>query len=821
MTADFANDPTEPAQASRRLRDLIAGGEHWLTARIIDHAKARGYTPYTSTLEQAWLASIRGLSAPLIAALDAGRPFEAVAAEADYARDPIALYGIEAAKRHRSRGVTLGLFLGLMKSYRESYVELVAGPQAREADRERNRAVIDSFFDRMEVGFCDEWSGRPADEQFEQLRLQNQKIINEKNKYLTIFESLRDPVILIDERGKVENANHAALALFAGDSAPGASYYGDARLPIAEILGEGVISGREPGGERLLATSAGPRWFDVKTQRMLDVSEKYLGAVAILADVTEHRRAREEAERADRAKSAFLATMSHEIRTPIHGILGLAELLRAGRLDPQQTKYVDAISRSGELLSSVVADILDYSKIQAGVLDLERTEFDLGVVLEDVFGLMLPLVDRKPDLRLLIEQPKLGVVIGDPGKLRQILLNLVGNAVKFTDRGAVTLGVSEVAGAGDQRMLRFDVCDTGIGVAPDRLEAIFDPFTQSDLTVGRRFGGSGLGLAICRRLVDRLGGEIGVDSRLGEGSRFWFTMPLEVGAGATAAAPEPGATRRKRASFALDLLVVEDNEVNAMVASGLLARAGHKAEIAATGAEALALFEARDFDAVLMDLRLPDFDGLEVVRRMRAATDARKRRTPIIVQSAHVLASDIEACVAAGVDEFVGKPFKLERLQAALRRTASPAALRRSARRAAEAPDAPAAQPLRPKLAADGAVDESALAEHVDQLGLEQTARIVAAFEASVTDAPAEIERLARAGDRRALAEVAHRLKSSSMHVGLVRLSRLAGSVETRARGETQDVAEPAAELAAACRDSLVALERAFAAIRTRQPANT
>src|SRR5208283_4219572 len=185
-----------------------------------------------------------------------------------------------------------------------------------------------------------------------------------------------------------------------------------------------VIDGRESAGERLLTTNAGPRWFDIKTQRMLDVSEKYLGAVVILNDISEHRRAREEAERADRAKSAFLATMSHEIRTPIHGILGLAELLGGGRLDPQQGKYVEAIARSGELLSSVVSDILDYSKIQAGVLDLERTEFELGTVLEDVFGLMLPLVDRKPELRLLVEAPQIGAIVGDPGKLRQILLNL-------------------------------------------------------------------------------------------------------------------------------------------------------------------------------------------------------------------------------------------------------------------------------------------------------------------------------------------------------------------------------------------------------------
>jgi signal transduction histidine kinase/DNA-binding response OmpR family regulator len=816
MTA--TSDRTQRTHEPRGLRDLIADGEDWLVARIISHAKARGYTQYTSTLEQAWVTSVCGLSAPLIAALDEGRAFPPVTAETDYAHDPIALFGIEAAKRHRSRGVTLALFLGLMKSYRQAYIELATSPDSREQDRQENRAVVDSFFDRMEVSFCDEWSGRPPDEQFEQLRRQNQKITNEKNKYLTIFESLRDPVILIDERGEVENANHAALTLFAGAATPGASYYGGARLPIKEILGADVIEGREPSGERLLSTNAGPRWFDIKTQRMLDVSEKYLGAVVILNDVTEHRRAREEAERADRAKSAFLATMSHEIRTPIHGILGLAELLRAEPLDTLQSKYVDAIARSGELLSSVVSDILDYSKIQAGVLDLDCTEFELRTVLDDVFDLMLPLVDRKPELQLRVEAPNIGAAIGDPGKLRQILLNLVGNAVKFTERGEIKLTVDEVTPSAGRSLLRFTVSDTGIGVAPDRLEAIFDPFTQSDFSVGRRFGGSGLGLAICRRLVDRLGGEIGVYSRLGEGSSFWFTMPLEMVARATATAPTP--IRRGRASVALDLLVVEDNEVSAMVASGLLARAGHKTVIAATGAEALRQFAIHQFDAVLMDLRLPDIDGLEVVRRLRASAEPNRARTPIIIQSAHVLATDIEACVAAGVDEFVGKPFKLERLQAALKRVARPTASRRARGAVLETPAQVARAPLRPKLAANAAIDESVLAEHVKLLGLEQTAQIVSAFEATVASAPVEIERAAESGDRRALADIAHRLKGSSTHVGLARLSRLAGGVEARARGEARDVAGPAAELAAACRDGLAALEQAFALIKERQPAN-
>ena len=259
----------------------------------------------------------------------------------------------------------------------------------------------------MEVGFCDEWSGKSADEQFEQLRAQSRLITNEKNKYLTIFESLNDPEILVDEHAKVENANHAALMLFAAETAPGASYYGGAQLPIEDILSAEVLAEKEVAFERLMPTNLGPRWFDVKVQRMLDVSEKYQGAVVILNDVTEYRRAREEAERTDRAKSAFLATISHEIRTPIHGILGLAELLRQGALSYEARRYVEAIARSGQMLSSVVSDILDYSKIEAGALELDETEFSLSAVIEDVFGLMLPIAVRKPDLQLVLDSPAL------------------------------------------------------------------------------------------------------------------------------------------------------------------------------------------------------------------------------------------------------------------------------------------------------------------------------------------------------------------------------------------------------------------------------
>ena len=509
--------------------------------------------------------------------------------------------------------------------------------------------------------------------------------------------------------------------------------------------------------------------------------------------------------------------MSHEIRTPIHGILGLAELLSQGALSSETRRYVEAIARSGQMLSSVVSDILDYSKIEAGALELDETDFSVSSVIEDVFGLMLPLAARKPDLQLFLDSPGLPSVVGDSGKLRQILLNLVGNAVKFTERGEVRLIVSARDDRADRIWLSFEVLDTGIGVAAERLDAIFDPFMQSDSSVARRFGGSGLGLAICRRLVDRLGGEIWAHSRVGEGSRFGFVAPFARAAASNSARRAEMSADLLGMPLSLEVLVVEDNEVNAMVACGLLARVGHRATLSSTGEEAVEQVRARDFDAVLMDLRLPDIDGAEATRRIRALGSPRKSRVPIVALSAQVVANDIDACIRAGVDEFLGKPFRMDRLEATLRRVVIRHARRygvkpRKFRRTDFAP-APDLQ--------EGLIDKSVLAEHVNLLGFEQARRIVSAFEASVATAPEDIERLTAGGEHEKLAEIAHRLKSSSLHVGLLQLSDRAATVERLAKTEDDDLAPAANELAADCRRGLAALKGVFAGIAETQPANT
>jgi signal transduction histidine kinase/ActR/RegA family two-component response regulator len=368
--------------------------------------------------------------------------------------------------------------------------------------------------------------------------------------------------------------------------------------------------------------------------------------------------ARDRAEESVRAKSEFLATMSHEIRTPMNGIIGFANLLLETELTPLQREHADTVRNAARGLLVILNDILDYSKIEAGRVDLERVSFSPASVIDETVSILAQGARQKGVA--LAGSAAAGVppwAVGDPHRLRQVLLNLSGNAVKFTERGRVDVRASVLAG--DPPRLRFEVVDTGIGIAADVKARLFDRFTQADSSVARRFGGTGLGLAICKRLVELMGGAIGVDSTVGVGSTFWFEVPLTT----AAAAPDPAAGTAAVTARPLRILLVDDAEMNRRLALFMLQAAGHQVEAAADGAAAVDAAARASFDVILMDVQMPGIDGYEATRQIRALPGG--TAVPVIAMTANVMQEDVDRCFAAGMDAHLSKPIdKAELLKA-------------------------------------------------------------------------------------------------------------------------------------------------------------
>ena len=1068
-----------------KLADLITNHEDWLVNRVLTYAKKQGYTSYTSTLAEAWRTSISGLSRSILDCLMIRSSMPELLPDEDYRCDPIASFGIIEAKRHRKRGVSLSMFLGLMKYYHQSYADLIAQAGFGTEEERQYRLFLDRFFDRIEIGFCTEWNSLTEIRKLDELQSANRCITNEKNKYLTIFESINTPIFLLDDENCIENINHAASQLFFGISIPGSTYYEKQMIGfplswMADELGELDASGqKEIAFEKQVQIGKEIFQFQVKIEQMLDVSEKFSGKVVMLNDITdrkqkeetiikakesweqtfdsipdlisiidndyrivhankamanrmgvtseeciglpcyrivhdstkppsfcphrqliedglEHtaeihegrlggdfivsvspltgpdgrligsvhvarditerkqmeenlRRSREKyhaifensilglfqsvpdgrfisvnsalaklfgygskedmiasvsdigrqlyvnsqdrdraiklllergllegfefealrkdgtrfwlstntrivqdegrlhidgtveditkrrlaeqalqdsesrladiieflpdatfvidrekkviawnraieemtgmpkaemigksnhayaipfygerrpilidliftdskdieakycflsrnkdqliaevllpgkkgqngmfiwaiasplydssgsvagaiesirditrykqterelknanqqlgnatrraehmakkAEQANAAKSEFLANMSHEIRTPMNAIIGLTELLMDECFSSEQKESVETIHRSGEALLAIINNILDLSKIEGGMVELESLPLEICSSVEGALDLISAIASKKGlRLRCLVEDSTPARILGDPTRIQQILVNLLINAVKFTERGEITISVSSMKLKDDNYEIRFAVKDTGIGIPEDKMHRLFQPFSQVDASTTRMYGGTGLGLVICKKLVELMNGKIWAESEIGRGSTFNFTIRTK------STLEEPfeavNSAFRSRAEYLEDLdpglrvLIAEDNSVNQMVTLKMLHKLGYKADVAANGIEVLRALECHAYDVILMDILMPEMDGLQ-------ATKAIRRRWPdgprVIAITASALVGDREMCIAAGMDSYISKPITIEKLGSAL-----------------------------------------------------------------------------------------------------------------------------------------------------------
>jgi PAS domain S-box-containing protein len=648
------------------------------------------------------------------------------------------------------------------------------------------------------------------------------ELVEQHQRLTTFMETLPDAAFLKDGAGRWLLTNEVARQLF---HVGGVAWQGktDSEIGSEQHLLAGVLDACAASDQRAWAKGAmliedetgmdlsgSPRLFEVRKMPLFHPDGRRKALVVIGRDVTEQRRmerqlveARKEAEAASQAKSQFLANMSHEIRTPMNAVIGMARLALATPLTPKQRNYLEKISSSAELLLGIINDILDFSKIEAGKMDIERVDFSLRSVLDSLRG-VLGFKAAEKGLELVIEAEK-GLpdsFRGDPLRLSQILINLGNNAVKFTRHGRVVVRAELADLTGGKAALHFSVTDTGIGMTPEQQQSLFQIFSQADSSITRRYGGTGLGLSISKRLVELMGGAIGVESVSGQGSVFSFVLPLELGRAAAPESPPEQIADAERLR-GLKALLAEDNEINQEVTVALLRRRGIEVTVACNGAEALDALRKDTFGFVLMDIQMPVMDGYTACREIRR--QPQHKDLPVIALTANVMSGDQEKSRRAGMNGHIGKPFREEELLAALCRLISPERPRAAA--------VPAPPPKERKknggfAALTGIDAEKGLANTMHDP--EFYRRILRLFRQDQAEFAERFAAAWRNGDADGAARLAHTLKGVAATIGAMPLHEAVSQLEISCRhgGHTPpQLAEAEAELDAVLRGIDIFLE--------------